>query len=34
MKCICTINEDVLFLCIEFIEEISIKFLKIGFIML
>ena len=34
MKNICTINKTILFLHIELIEEISIRFLKIVFIIL
>ena len=34
MKNIYTINKDTLFLCIELIEEISTRFLKIDFIVL
>ena len=34
MKNICTINKDILFLYIELIEEISIRFLKTEFIIL
>ena len=30
MKDICNINKDILFLCVELIEEISIKLLKMG----
>ena len=34
MKDVCTINKNILFLCIELIEEINTRFLKIEFIML